>query len=91
MLWSRAAGRCEFSSCNRPLASAQLMVSCEAARAANAKLPEFRGLTTRLKNFPAVPVAAAVELGRTRMPNANIHLELFDQQGDQGFVPAITI
>lgn len=70
---------------------AQLSAFREAARATIAKIAECHGVTTPLKIFPAMPVAAAVELGRIRMPKADMPWELFDQQGDQGFVPAFTI
>jgi hypothetical protein len=70
---------------------AQLSSFREAARDAIAKIAERHGVATPLKIFPAMPVAAAVELGRIRMPKANMPWELFDQQGDQGFVPAIVI
>jgi len=37
--------------------------------------------------FPAVPVSVAVELGRVRMPKADLPLLLYDQTHGVGFVP----
>jgi hypothetical protein len=70
---------------------AQLSSFREAARAALASIAARHGLAAPLKIFPAMPVAAAVELGRIRMPKADMPWELFDQQGGQGFVPTIVI
>ena len=42
--------------------------------------------------FPAVPVSAAVELGRVWMPKADLPMIIFDQsRGVGGFVPRIEI
>ncbi|MBL9032634.1 MAG: SAVED domain-containing protein [Phycisphaerae bacterium] len=50
------------------------------------------GQTTTIHVFPAMPVAAAIELGRVRMPKADAPLLIYDQINDRnGFVPAITL
>jgi hypothetical protein len=67
-------------------------------------LVEFRRLMRRLYNdikskhgeqavihvFPAVPVSVAVELGRVRMPKADLPLLVYDQRPG-GFVPRLAI
>jgi hypothetical protein len=68
-------------------------------------LREFRRLMRRLYNdikakhgektaihvFPAVPVSVAVELGRVRMPKADLPLLVYDQTPGAGFVRRLTI
>lgn len=50
------------------------------------------GHTTQLHVFPALPVAAAIEVGRVRMPKANMPWLVYDQNNQLGgFVPAISI
>ena len=50
------------------------------------------GQTSTLHIFTAVPVSAAVELGRIRMPKADLPWHLYDQVNALGgFVPALTI
>ena len=44
-----------------------------------------------LSIFPAVPVAAAVDLGRIRMPKADLPWRIYDQLGERGFVHALDI
>lgn len=41
--------------------------------------------------FPAMPVACAVELGRVRMPKADLPWRIYDQLPHQGFASAICI
>ena len=41
--------------------------------------------------FPALPVAAAVEVGRVWMPKADLPLAIYDEQRPRGFVPALRI
>lgn len=50
------------------------------------------GQTTTIHVFPALPIAAAVELGRVRMPKADAPLLVYDQVNERsGFVPAIML
>lgn len=50
------------------------------------------GQTATLHIFPAIPVAAAVELGRVRMPKADMPWRIYDQVNALGgFVPALSI
>jgi hypothetical protein len=50
------------------------------------------GQSTAIHVFPAMPVAAAIEFGRVRMPKADAPLLLYDQiNGRDGFVPTIKI
>ena len=50
------------------------------------------GQDTLLHLFPAIPVAAAVEIGRIWMPKADLPLRIYDQNRRAGgFVPALEI
>lgn len=56
------------------------------------EIKAVHGQTTPIHAFPAMPVAAAVELGRVRMPKADAPMLIYDQVNDRdGFVPAITL
>lgn len=71
---------------------AQLSMFREVARkliaAINASHPDQRELSI----FPAMPVSCAVELGRVRMPKADMAWQIFDQNNKHGkFIPAIKI
>jgi len=48
--------------------------------------------TQTLHVFPAIPASAAIELGRIRMPKADLPWKLYDQVKERGgFVPALSI
>jgi hypothetical protein len=49
------------------------------------------GQDTVIHVFPAVPVSAAVEIGRTLMPKADLPLLIYDETRGQGFVPRLQI
>lgn len=50
------------------------------------------GQTTTLHIFPAAPVSVAVEVGRVRMPKADMPWRIYDQCNARGgFVPALDI
>lgn len=50
------------------------------------------GESCELSVFPAIPVAAAVELGRIWMPKADLPFHVYDQNRKSGgFIPTITI
>ncbi|HEY3382585.1 MAG TPA: SAVED domain-containing protein [Vicinamibacterales bacterium] len=50
------------------------------------------GQRTVLHVFPVAPVSAAVELGRTRMPKADMPWLVYDQVNDRGgFVPVLSV
>lgn len=56
------------------------------------RIKALHGQTTTLHIFPAVPVSAAVEVGRVRMPKADMPWQLYDQINHLGgFIPAIAI
>jgi hypothetical protein len=56
------------------------------------RIKASHGQTTPLHIFPAVPVSLAVELGRIRMPKADMPWRIYDQVNDRGgFVTAISI
>jgi hypothetical protein len=68
-------------------------------------LSEFRRLMRQLYNeikaahgenalihvFPAIPVSAAVELGRVWMPKADLPLNVYDQRPGEGFIARLRI
>jgi hypothetical protein len=41
--------------------------------------------------FPAIPVSAAIELGRVRMPKADLPMIIYDEVQGRGFVPRLKI
>lgn len=56
------------------------------------KIKIKHGQNTELHVFPACPVSAAIEIGRVRMPKADLPLFLYDQNRDTGgFVKAFNI
>jgi hypothetical protein len=56
------------------------------------KIKARHGQNTVLHIFPAMPVSAAVELGRIRMPKADMPWTIYDQVNDRGgFVKALNI
>jgi hypothetical protein len=56
------------------------------------RIKAAHGQQTTLHIFPAVPVSAAVEFGRVRMPKADMPWQLYDQVNRLGgFVPALSI
>jgi hypothetical protein len=70
----------------------QLRAFREALRPLLDQIKAIHGQTTLLHIFPAMPVAAAVELGRVRMPKADMPWFIYDQIADNGgFIPAIEI
>jgi hypothetical protein len=70
----------------------QLRAFREAMRPLLDQIKAIHGQTTSLHIFPAMPIAAAVELGRVRMPKADMPWFIYDQVNDNGgFVPALEI
>jgi hypothetical protein len=56
------------------------------------RIKALHGQNTPLHIFPAAPAAAAIELGRVRMPKADTPWHIYDQVNDRGgFVLALTI
>lgn len=56
------------------------------------KIKAAHGQTTTLNIFPATSVAIATELGRVRMPKADMPWQIYDQVNKLGgFIPAIKI
>jgi SMODS-associated and fused to various effectors sensor domain len=56
------------------------------------KIKARHGQNTVLHVFPAMPVSAAVELGRIRMPKADMPWTVYDQINDRGgFIAALNI
>ena len=56
------------------------------------QIKSVHGQTATLHLFPVGPVSAAVELGRVRMPKADMPWQVYDQVNDRGgFVSALAI
>ncbi len=56
------------------------------------KIKMVHGQTTTLNIFPATSVSIAAELGRVRMPKADMPWQIYDQVNKRGgFIPAIKI
>jgi hypothetical protein len=71
---------------------AQLGMFREKIRKLMASIASAHGNETHLKIFPAMPVACAVELGRVRMPKADMPWTIFDQNNKRnGFIPTLRI
>jgi hypothetical protein len=71
---------------------AQLRAFRRAMRALIVDIGKAHGKNIELLVFPAMPVACAVELGRARMPKADMPWIIFDQNNKLGgFVRALTI
>ncbi len=61
-------------------------------RATLDRIKAAHGQTETLHVFPVAAVSAALELGRVRMPKADMPWQLYDQVNDRGgFVPALSI
>jgi hypothetical protein len=70
----------------------QLSKFRETVRKLMVQISEKHGNNTPLAIFPAMPVAAAVELGRVRMPKAEMPWVIYDQNNRLGaFVTALQI
>lgn len=64
----------------------------EAIRKAMVKIGEVHGHSTPLKIFPAIPLSCAIELGRARMPKAQMPWVLYDQSNVHGkFIETLNI
>ena len=71
---------------------AQLAAFRETARKLIVEIAHGHGQRTSLNIFPAMPVACAVELGRVRMPKADMPWVVFDQNNKRGrFIKALEI
>ncbi len=70
----------------------QLVTFRRAMRDLMDRIKATHGEEATLHVFPAMPIAAAVELGRIRMPKADLDWQVYDQVKQLGgFVPAISI
>lgn len=70
----------------------QLVAFRQQVRALLNRIKAQHGQTTSLHIFPAAPVSIAVELGRIRMPKADMPWRIYDQVNARGgFVSAINI
>lgn len=70
----------------------QLAAFREAARKLMVEIAHHHGQRTPLNIFPAMPVACAVELGRVRMPKADMPWVIFDQNNKLGrFIKALEV
>jgi hypothetical protein len=70
----------------------QLSKYRETIRKLMVEIGKAHGKSTPLSIFPAMPVACAVELGRVRMPKADMLWILYDQNNKQNcFIKALEI
>ena len=70
----------------------QLSAFRTAARRLLVEIAQMHGQTTPLSIFPATPVSCAIELGRVRMPKAEMPWIIFDQNNKLGgFFKALEI
>jgi hypothetical protein len=70
----------------------QLIAFRETARRLVGRIAEVHGQSVPLKIFPAMPVACALELGRIRMPKADMPWIIYDQNNKPGkFLCALEI
>jgi len=70
----------------------QLSKFRETVRKLMVQISEKHGIRTPLSIFPAMPVATAIELGRVRMPKAEMPWIIFDQNNRAGaFIEALRI
>ena len=63
----------------------------QAMRALLDRIKAAHGQDAELAIFPAMPIACAVELGRVRMPKADLPWIIYDQLPKRGFVPALRV
>jgi hypothetical protein len=71
--------------------TAQLRSFRQTVRGLLDRIKARHGEHSRVSIFPAVPVACAVELGRVRMPKADLPWRVYDQIPSAGFVPALDL
>ena len=70
----------------------QLRQFRQLARRLMDEIKAMHGQKTTLHIFPAAPAAIAVELGRVRMPKADMPWQVWDQVNDRGgFIPSLHI
>jgi hypothetical protein len=88
-IWELTTDQCH----NNCLKSrAQLSAFREIARRLVGRIAEAHGQDVPLKILPAMPVACAVELGRIRMPKADMPWVIYDQNNKAGkFLHAVEI
>jgi hypothetical protein len=71
---------------------AQLAAFSDMVSKAFAEIGELKNGANHVKIFPAMPVACAVELGRVRMPKADLSWVIYDHNNKTGgFMEALTI
>lgn len=70
----------------------QLVLFRSAMRSLYDEIKRTHGQKNKIHVFPACPVAAAIEIGRTRMPKADLPLVLYDQNNKhKSFIKAFEI
>jgi len=72
--------------------SAQLSIMRTIIRKLMVLIKEAHGASTPLSIFPAMAVSCSIEMGRARMPKADMPWVIYDQNNKEGkFIEAITI
>jgi len=73
-------------------AKAQLSMMRTVVRKLMIQIKEAHGLTTPLSIFPAMAVSCSIEMGRARMPKADMPWVIYDQSNKENrFIKAITL
>ncbi len=73
-------------------AKSQLSMMRTNLRKLMVQIKEVHGSTTPLSVFPAMAVSCSIEMGRARMPKADMQWIIYDQNNKEGkFIKAITI
>jgi hypothetical protein len=62
-----------------------------AIRRIKAEIKASAPLNAVVHVFPAIPVSAAIEFGRVRMPKADLPMTVYDEVQGRGFVPRLKI
>lgn len=71
---------------------AQLSLFRESMRKLMVSIKGKHGQTIPLHIFPAMPVSCAIEMGRVRMPKADMPWVIYDQNNKEGrFIKALEI
>jgi len=70
----------------------QLSMFRNAIRQLMVEIKKAHGINTSLYVFPAMPISCSIEMGRARMPKADMPWVIYDHNSKVGkFIPAITI
>lgn len=90
-IWELTVGE-DFIGNDMIRAQAQLSLLRTAIRKLMVLIKEKHGFTTLLSIFPAMAVSCSIEMGRARMPKADMPWIIYDQNNTAGkFIKALTV